>query len=110
MSDKSYALLNNSTDKLDVVVPVNEPTTNTNADSLKTRYIQIAIAVALYWYENCSLLLLLFVSHLIFRFVSISMVFLNKYLLSSKDVKVRMTSIEKQWHICFLFSLMHRFL
>lgn len=63
MSNKSYALLNNSTDdKLDVAIPVNESTsttTNTNGDSLKTRYTQIATAVALYWYEKIFIVLII---------------------------------------------------
>ncbi|CAF0959802.1 unnamed protein product [Rotaria sordida] len=82
MSKSSYALLNNSTDTLSVEIPIKEPppsssssqtssTTNTtNEETLNNRYMQIAVAVVLYW------------------FVSISMVFLNKYLLSSKDVKL----------------------
>ncbi|CAF2792777.1 unnamed protein product [Rotaria sp. Silwood2] len=76
MSNSSYVLLNNSTDKLNVEIPVKEPpsssqtSSTTNDDTLNKRYVQIAIAVFLYW---C---------------VSISMVFLNKYLLSSKDVKL----------------------
>ncbi|CAF0907851.1 unnamed protein product [Adineta steineri] len=75
MNNSSYELLNNSTDKLDVVIPVKESASsstsnNASGDTLKSRYIQIAIAVGLYW------------------FVSITMVFLNKYLLSSKDVKL----------------------
>jgi len=55
MSNKSYAVLNNSIDKLDVTIPIKEPpsTTNTRSeDSLHKRYVQIAIAVGLYWYEE----------------------------------------------------------
>ncbi|CAF3447882.1 unnamed protein product [Rotaria socialis] len=78
MSNTTYALLNNSTDNIDVAIPVKEPlspqsssvTNTTNVDTLRKNYKQIAIAVALYWS------------------VSITMVFLNKYLLSSKDVKL----------------------
>ncbi|CAF1253912.1 unnamed protein product [Rotaria sordida] len=64
MSHNSYKLLNNSTDKLDVDPPV------TMNNTLRKRFIQITFAVILYW------------------FISITMVFLNKYLLSSNDVKL----------------------
>jgi hypothetical protein len=62
MSNSSYTLLKNSTDKLDVGIPVKEPAsssamTNSN-DALKKRYVQIAIAVALYWYKTISFLFL----------------------------------------------------
>ncbi|MBL8086326.1 MAG: hypothetical protein JNN26_27090 [Candidatus Obscuribacter sp.] len=54
MSNSSYTLLSNSTDKLDVTVPVKELEStaamgNSYNDALKKRYIQIAIAVSLYW-------------------------------------------------------------
>jgi hypothetical protein len=60
MSNKSYVVLNNSTDNLDVTIPVKEPvssqssstTNNSSGDTLQTRYWQIAVAVALYWYEE----------------------------------------------------------
>ncbi len=58
MSNTSYALLNNSTDKHDVSLSVKEPapssssTANPTEVSLSQRYTQIAIAVALYWYEE----------------------------------------------------------
>ncbi len=48
MNNKAYA----STDKLDVEISVKESpllSTSTNSESLRTRYIQIGIAVALYW-------------------------------------------------------------
>jgi hypothetical protein len=57
-NNTSYALLNNSTDNLDVVLPVKEsaspPTTGSNAsgDILQKRYMQIAVAIGLYWYER----------------------------------------------------------
>ncbi|CAF0753592.1 unnamed protein product [Adineta ricciae] len=76
MSNSSYSLLSNSSDKLDVEISIKEPPTSSSAamnsanEALKKRYVQIAVAVILYW------------------FVSITMVFLNKYLLSSKDVKL----------------------
>ena len=54
MSNSSYTLLNNSTEKLDIDIPVKESTTTTTTmnnsnEALKKRYIQIAIAVTLYW-------------------------------------------------------------
>jgi hypothetical protein len=55
MSNKSYVVLNNSIDKLDVTIPVKEPPSKTNnqsEDSLHKRYVQIAVAVGLYWYEE----------------------------------------------------------
>ncbi len=58
MSNSSYAVLTNSTDKPDVAIPIKESVSsqstsnNTNGDTLNNRYIQIAIAVALYWYEK----------------------------------------------------------
>ncbi|CAF2812004.1 unnamed protein product [Rotaria sp. Silwood2] len=74
MSNSSYRLLNNSTDKLDTDPSVNEPvssvTMNNSNNTLRKRYMQITFAVTLYW------------------FVSITMVFLNKYLLSSDNVKL----------------------
>lgn len=60
MSNSSYTLLKNSTDKIDVSIPIKESTSppslssttsTSNADTLKNRYVQIAIAVILYWYE-----------------------------------------------------------
>jgi len=52
MSNSSYTLLNNTTDKIDVSIPVKEPTMNNSNDALKKKYIQIACAVILYWYKN----------------------------------------------------------
>ncbi len=57
MSNISYSPLNNSTDKLDVTIPVKESASSSTSnnpigDSLRKRYIQIAIAVALYWYKE----------------------------------------------------------
>jgi hypothetical protein len=60
MSNNSYALLHNSTDTLDVAIPVKEPalsqstspTNDNTGDTLQKHYIQIAIAVGLYWYEG----------------------------------------------------------
>jgi len=56
MSSSSYTLLNNSTDKLDVGIPITEPisstTMNASNDALKKKYTQIALAVTLYWYKN----------------------------------------------------------
>ncbi len=53
MSNSSYSLLNNSTDKLDVSIPVKDSATSSNMsnsnEALKKRYVQIAIAVTLYW-------------------------------------------------------------
>jgi hypothetical protein len=59
MSNSSYAILNNSTDKLDVAIPLTEtgsPSVSTSSSdvTLKHHYVQIAIAVALYWYDNAS--------------------------------------------------------
>jgi hypothetical protein len=55
MSNSSYTLLNNSTNKLDVSIPVKEPvpssTMNNSNEALKKRYMQIAFAVILYWYK-----------------------------------------------------------
>jgi hypothetical protein len=49
-------VLTNSTDTPDVAIPIKESVSstsnNTNGDTLNNRYIQIAIAVALYWYEK----------------------------------------------------------
>ncbi|CAF1577958.1 unnamed protein product [Rotaria sp. Silwood1] len=71
MSNNSYRLLNNSTDKLDIDPSVKESVTMNNSNNaLKKRFMQITFAVILYW------------------FVSITMVFLNKYLLSSNNVKL----------------------
>ncbi|CAF4254266.1 unnamed protein product, partial [Rotaria sp. Silwood2] len=74
MSSSSYRLLNNSTDQLNTDPSVNEPvssvTMNNSNNTLRKRYMQITFAVTLYW------------------FVSITMVFLNKYLLSSDNVKL----------------------
>jgi hypothetical protein len=50
MSNSSYTLLTNTTDKIDVSIPVKEPTMNNSNDTLKKKYIQIACAVILYWY------------------------------------------------------------
>ena len=51
MSDTSYKLLNNSTDQPDVAVTIKEPATSTgNEDILSKHYVQIAVAVGLYWY------------------------------------------------------------
>jgi len=55
MSNKSYAVLTNSIDKIDVAIPIKESPSTTNSrneDSLHKRYMQIAVAVALYWYED----------------------------------------------------------
>ena len=57
MSNQSYTLLNNSTEKHDVAIPVKElallessSTTKTSSgEALQKRYMQIAVAVALYW-------------------------------------------------------------
>ncbi|CAF4026023.1 unnamed protein product, partial [Rotaria magnacalcarata] len=73
MSNSSYRLLNNSSDKIGSDSSIKDSdsssTAMTNSNSaLKKRYIQITIAVTLYW------------------FVSITMVFLNKYLLSSNEL------------------------
>jgi len=93
MSNSSYTLLTNTTDKIDVSIPVKEPTMNNSNDTLKKKYIQIACAVILYWYIIVRFLFFLDIKILIlFRFVSITMVFLNKYLLSSNDVKVSLFS------------------
>jgi hypothetical protein len=55
MSNSSYTLLKNSTDKSDVGIPMKESgSSSTMANSneaLKKRYMQIASAVALYWYR-----------------------------------------------------------
>ena len=49
MSNSSF----NSTDKLDVGIPIKESVTMTTPnDTLKKRYIQIGLAVALYWYRK----------------------------------------------------------
>jgi hypothetical protein len=60
MSNSSYALLHNPTDKRDVALTVSEPVSSqplpppniTSGDAMTQRYTQIAIAVALYWYEK----------------------------------------------------------
>ncbi len=60
MSNNSYALSTNSTDKLNIAMPIQEPlssqspssTNITGGDTLKKRYMQIAVAVGLYWYEE----------------------------------------------------------
>ena len=56
MSNSSYTLLKNSADKLDVGIPIKESgsssTMASSNEALKKRYTQIAVAVALYWYEN----------------------------------------------------------
>ncbi|CAF4094719.1 unnamed protein product [Adineta steineri] len=74
MSSSSYTLLTNSPDKLDSSISIRDPPSpsamNNSNDTLKKKYVQIAFAVTLYW------------------FVSITMVFLNKYLLSSNNVKL----------------------
>lgn len=48
MSDKSYALLADSTEKVETLVPAKE-SPSTNSEPLHRRYVQIALAVALYW-------------------------------------------------------------
>jgi hypothetical protein len=49
MSNSSF----NSTDKIDVGIPMKESVTmTTQNDTLKKRYIQIGFAVALYWYKR----------------------------------------------------------
>jgi hypothetical protein len=56
MSNSSYTLLNSSTDKLDVDIPIKESVSSTamtnSNEALKKKYVQIAFAVTLYWYEN----------------------------------------------------------
>lgn len=53
MSNKTYAVQNNSPDGLDVKIPFKEPPSPPSSEAiLRSRYIQIAIAVALYWYEE----------------------------------------------------------
>lgn len=54
MSNGAYAALSNSTEKVDVTIPIKESvpaamSSHSNDETLKHRYIQIAIAVALYW-------------------------------------------------------------
>jgi len=60
MSNSSYTLLKNTTDKPDIGISIKEPITsstmNNSNDALKKRYIQIALAVMLYWYKNISYL------------------------------------------------------
>ena len=85
MSNSSYS----STEKLDVGIPIKESVIMNNSnEALKKRYIQIAFAVGLYWYRRIEFICFYNNKNCMFRFVSITMVFLNKYLLSSKDVKV----------------------
>ena len=56
MSNTSYSLLTNSTETLDATIPVKEPVStsamNSSNDALKKRYVQIALAVLLYWYAE----------------------------------------------------------
>ena len=58
MSTASYSLLTNSTESLDATIPVKEPIStgamNSSNDALKKRYVQIALAVLLYWYAERS--------------------------------------------------------
>ena len=54
MSNSSYTLLKDSTDQLDDTTPNKDSATtstmsNSSNEALKKRYIQIAIAVTLYW-------------------------------------------------------------
>ncbi len=49
MSNKSYALPIDSKDELQVTIPIKEPVSPSTSESLYQRYVQIAIAVALYW-------------------------------------------------------------
>jgi hypothetical protein len=93
MSDTSYKLLHNSIDHPDVAVAIKEPgstssTSTGNEDVLSNRYVQIAVAVGLYWGAITPHYYIPSTAYYC-RFVSITMVFLNKYLLSSNDVKVR---------------------
>ena len=56
MSSASYSLLTNSSESLDATIPVKEPVStgamNSSNDALKKRYVQIALAVLLYWYAE----------------------------------------------------------
>jgi hypothetical protein len=49
MSNKSYVLPTDSKDELEAAIPIKEPVSSTNSETLHTRYVQIAIAVTLYW-------------------------------------------------------------
>ncbi len=49
MSNKSYALPIDSKDELEVAIPIKEPVSPSTSESLYQRYVQIAIAVTLYW-------------------------------------------------------------
>ena len=60
----NYKLLDNAADQLDVQLPIKEnlstqhssmTTNSSNNESLQTRFVQIAIAVALYWYVRYKL-------------------------------------------------------
>ena len=98
MSSVSYTLLQNS-DKADTSINLKETTPssamNSTNEALRKRFIQIAIAVTLYWYLNMMKSKQDLESFL-FRFVSITMVFLNKYLLSSNSVQVNLRFSLKQ--------------
>ena len=58
MSNSSYALINDSNDKSSIdtsIQKVVSPRAMDNADrAIRKRFIQITIAVALYWYETIS--------------------------------------------------------
>jgi hypothetical protein len=49
MSNKSYVLPTDSKEELEMAIPVEEPVSSPNNEALQKRYVQIAIAVALYW-------------------------------------------------------------
>ena len=50
MSNKSYPLLTDSKDELQVAIPVKDAAASAaSGEALQKRYVQIAIAVALYW-------------------------------------------------------------
>ena len=57
MSTASYSLLTNSTEPLDASIPIKESVSigamNSSNEALKKRYVQIALAVLLYWYAQC---------------------------------------------------------
>lgn len=72
------------------------------AESLGSRWMKIAGVVALYWYVRTigghSYSSVGFICTWYCRVISISMVFMNKYLLSSKDLKVRIwCSVKYNW-------------
>ncbi len=61
MSTSAYGPLTNSSDSLDTAIPVKDSVSsqspsvamnNSSGDTLKKRYIEIAFAVALYWYAE----------------------------------------------------------